>query len=174
MARYNPFSFKGEIGRAKFWLFVLLANVVLRVTETIPVVRHQKVTYPLGGIETIAWATPREPATAASWAFLALFYALATVSVWIFLSAATRRLRDLDHSPKWLLAFLALIAANLTLETLFSRPDASYSLFEFLNLAILIPAIGIGTFGLLQMMLISGITTAPRSAPGDLGEMEPS
>jgi uncharacterized membrane protein YhaH (DUF805 family) len=167
MARYNPFSFKGEIGRLSFWMFLAFTNAITLAALLLPVSVHVLRLSPPHGIgeEAVTYATLQEPATPQGWAFLVLFYALKSAVLWVVLAAMVRRMRDLGRDLRWLAGLLALFAIHLILEALFSRPDAPYSLFEFANLALLVPVILLGTYGLFEMMLVRGIARRPA---GDL------
>jgi uncharacterized membrane protein YhaH (DUF805 family) len=164
MARYNPFSFKGEIGRLSFWMFLAFTNVITLAALLLPVSVHRLQPHAIGeGVVT--YATLQEPVTPRSWAFLVLFYALNATAFWVVLAAMVRRMRDLGRDTRWLLALLTLFATHMILEALFSRSDAPYSVFEFANLALLIPVVAFGTYGLFEMMLVRGIARRPA---GDL------
>jgi uncharacterized membrane protein YhaH (DUF805 family) len=174
VGRYNPFSFKGEIGRALFWLFTFIAQVVALPIEMLPVSVHEIRLNPPHGIgeETLSYATPLQPVTPENLTWLALYYLLIALAFWIMLAAIVRRMRDLERSVKWLLAVLALLVTHTTLEALFSRPDAPFSVFEIANLALLAPAVALGAYGLFEMYLFRGNSFLPKRTVDDLREAQ--
>lgn len=170
MGWHNPFSFRGGIGRARFLLFIALAELIMLPGLLLPVSGHEIRLSPPHGMaeEMVSYATPLAPASAQSWAYLMLFYALNTAGFWIMFAAIVRRMHDLDRDIKWLIVVVAVFAVHLTLEALFSRPDAPFSIFEFANLALLAPAAAIAAYGMLEMLLVRGSSSLPQRSAGDM------
>ena len=174
MGRYNPFSFKGNIGRAQFWLSTILAQLVALPAGILPVsVYEVRLNPPHSlGQETVYYATPLDP-TPENCAYLALFYALIIAAFWITFAAIVRRMRDLNRSLKWLFGVIAVFVLHTLLEALFSRPDAPFSVFEIANFVLMIPAIAVGTYGMIEMYFIRGNSLMRQLSSGVLRETQP-
>ncbi len=158
MAWDNPFSFRGEIGRARMW-FTLFGVTILGVaTELLPVSQQTLLLSTYGGYgrSTISYFTPLEPITLQNWAWLAVSYALVGVLFWLLAAAAVRRLHDLGRSGKWVGYFFAGFVASSLLEAAFARPGAPLSTFDIVSMVLFVPFYAIGTWGFFEMLFIRG------------------
>ncbi len=167
---HNPFSFKGRIGRIRFWLTMLLLSVAWLI-DVGPVKEHVLVLTNFGGDGewTVAYVTPVEPITATSWFFWCFNVAWALVMVWAFASAIVQRLNDLGQSWKWAAAILGVFLAVTAIEVCFGHPGAPLSLADVLSLILLAPACVIGAFGTLMLEFAPGyISRHDRMLDGDL------
>jgi len=99
------FSFKGRIGRAKFWLanlvaYLLVALIVIIVMLIVPP-EQLIITDPETGMETIDILNP---------IVLTAYLVLLVVTTWISLAIGTKRFHDRGKSGWWnLIALIPLI-----------------------------------------------------------------
>ena len=152
----NPFSFRGRIGRLRFLLTIVVAQLVQLATFFVPVERHIVVgTVPIGGL--FLYSTPIEPVNARSWAFFALFYLMAIGAFWVFAAAAVRRLHDLGYSGWWVAVVLAVSAL---LEAIVFWAPA----YWLISMIALIPFALLSGFGGFMMLFVAGDGRAARTA----------
>lgn len=156
----NPFSFKGRVGRARFWLTMFILNVIALALSVFPVTAHTIVLGTFGGWgeSSISYATPMEPVTAQSWVLFAIFYLLTTAILWIAAAAMVKRQRDIGRSARWMAYFLGALAVSTAWEAALSRPGAPLSIFEIANMIFLVPFIAIAAWRMMEMLFVRGET----------------
>jgi len=161
---HNPFSFKGRIGRIRFWLTMIVISVAWMI-DLGPVKEHVQVltTFGGGGQWTLAYATPKEPITAASWFFWCLNVLVALLMAWCFASAIVQRLNDLGQSWKWAAGVVGALIAVTAIEACFGRPGAHLSMADIVSLILLVPACAIGGFGMLMLEFAPGSSAKRRA-----------
>jgi uncharacterized membrane protein YhaH (DUF805 family) len=160
----NPFSFKGRMGRAQFWL-TLFGLGVLDMINPIPVEGHDITRNPPGG-EVSAWYfTPVEPITAQSWLFFALYAVWVLLLLWLIAAAVVQRLNDLGITWKWAAAFFAGFVAVLVLELGVAGPGKGFSVIDIVALIVGLPVAAVGGYGMYMIMLASGYVSRHDSMP---------
>jgi len=154
----NLLSFNGRTGRLQVWLTMILTGVVQVATTYIPVTSHHVVLSNYGGFGEayINYATPTEPALVQSWMFVSVFYLIATAASWIVLATLVKRLHDLGRSGKWAAVIVCALVVHLSLEAIFSSPNAPISIFEIANLIFIAPFCLVGAWGMFEIMIVRG------------------
>lgn len=156
MQSSDPFSFNGRMGRAQFWLTMIVGSSLAAALDAFPVKSHRWMLSTFGGFgeSYIDYATPSEPVTVQSWVVLAAFYLLMAALYWVFFAAMVQRLHDLGRSGKWVPAVVGALLTIQAVEAVFSRPGQPITILEVAELIFMAPFCFIGAFGMLAMMFV--------------------
>jgi len=161
---FNPFSFKGRIGRAQFWLTQSMLGL-LDLISLFPVQVHKFSRHVLGGETAVWYFTPVEPVTALSWVYWSLCVAWALFVVFVFLVAVVQRLNDLGISWKWVAVCFPGFVVLTVVTTLFGGPGETVSTVDIVCFILLLPIVGVFVLGMFMMMFLPGHISRHDSMP---------
>lgn len=93
---------------------------------------------------------------------------------WVFFAGTVKRLRDLGYSWKWLPLVIGLGAASIAITAFFPNSTNTISVADVASILFLVPAAGIGGYGVFCMFLIpGGITRGKFLTKNDLRRILP-
>ena len=149
-------SFKGSIGRTELWAMVFAVSLLSLLLQLIPTSEYFVVLYGGLGMNILSYATPEQPSSPVSWAWLILYYFGVIGSYWLLTAAQAKRLHDLGYSARWIVYVIEALALSTSVEAMFGPPGKDLSLFDVLDLALTIPASVLGAIGMFMMLFLPG------------------
>ena len=152
----NPFSFRGEIGRGRFWLMLIIAMLVSGLSDALPVDNRVLVAKHFGGESSVGYMLPLSPALVSSWVVCAIAYALTMLFLWLTAAAVVQRLRQLGISWKRAALFLAGFVISIALDFAFPRPASTFTVIDGVLWAIMMPTCFLGAVGFFMTLFVKG------------------
>jgi uncharacterized membrane protein YhaH (DUF805 family) len=164
------FSFRGSIGRVRFWLILFLGQlpVLLPLPEPFVV---KVLSFPLAGVlggeAQVGYLRAEGPVTVAGWLFLASYGVAVLGAFWIFAATMTKRLHDRGRSGKWLLPLVIGLSAVIGFSYLLSRTDARFMPLDIANLIFFAVVTIFGCWLMLEMAFLPGDTFYASNNPSE-------
>jgi uncharacterized membrane protein YhaH (DUF805 family) len=152
MGQNNPLSFKGRIGRGRFWLTLILVSITQVIFGVLLGVSERHIVF---GAASVSYAT------AESWNKLALYYPVVAVLGWVTLAAFVKRLRDLNRSIKWLAAAFGGMVVVVAFEAIISSLHWDFPVLEMIPIILVVPVIIPAVWNMFEALIFPAAAANP-------------